>query len=173
MKQATPQRIGVISDTHGLLRPEAIDALRGVDHIIHAGDVGGAAIIETLNNIAPVTVVRGNNDSDSWGRSLPESITMTLSGRRIFVLHNLAELNLDLAREGIHAVISGHSHKPSASQQGEVLFVNPGSAGPRRFALPTTLAHLIVSPDILRAEIVPLAITSNGDRSKRNARRTQ
>jgi putative phosphoesterase len=173
MKRSTRRLIGVISDTHGLLRPEAIHALRGVERIIHAGDIGGAQIIETLETIAPVSVVRGNNDRDAWGETLPESITLDIDRRRIYVLHNVAELNLDPAREDISVVISGHSHQPSVTQHGEILFLNPGSAGPRRFTLPTTLAHLLVGPDILQATIVPLNIVPSGRTSAKKTRRKQ
>lgn len=173
MKRAASRLIGVISDTHGLLRPEAIHALRGVDHIIHAGDIGGPQIIESLERIAPVSVVRGNNDRDAWGKALPESMTLDVDGRRIHVLHSLAALKLDPAREGIHAVISGHSHQPSVIKQGATLFLNPGSAGPRRFSLPITLAHLLVGPDILRATLVPLTIAPGARTSTKKTRRTQ
>ena len=130
--------IGLISDTHGLLRPEAVLALAGSEFIIHAGDVGDPAILEALGSIAPVTAVRGNIDKDHWARILPE--TARLDG--IYVLHNLRELDIDPAAAGFRAVVSGHSHKPGTVQKQGVLYINPGSAGPRRFRLPITIAKL-------------------------------
>ena len=172
MKRLKSRLIGVISDTHGLLRPEALDALSGVHRIIHAGDVGGAHIVEALEKIAPVSVVRGNNDRDEWVTTLSESLTLEIEGRVFHVLHDLAELNIDPARAGIDVVITGHSHKPSVTQRKDVLYVNPGSAGPRRFSLPITLAHLIVGPDILKPSIVPLAIAvSSHTKEKKKAHR--
>ena len=170
MTRSKLKLIGVISDTHGLLRPEALDALRGVDRIIHAGDIGGAHIIDELKEIAPVSVVRGNNDRDAWGQSLPETVDLEIDGWRVHVLHNLAELKSNPVDSNVHAVIAGHSHKPAVNQQDNVLLLNPGSAGPRRFSLPITLAHLTVGPDILRATIIPLAIPEGKTKSKKARR---
>ncbi|HEV2447576.1 MAG TPA: metallophosphoesterase family protein [Candidatus Sulfopaludibacter sp.] len=131
-------RVGLISDTHGLLRPRAVEALAGSDLIIHAGDVGDPAILEALRRIAPLTAVRGNIDKAPWARTLPE--TAVVEG--IYVLHNLRELDLDPAAGGFRAVVSGHSHKPGSFRKNGVLYINPGSAGPRRFRLPVTVARL-------------------------------
>jgi putative phosphoesterase len=150
--------VGVISDTHGLLRPQAVAALAGVDHIIHAGDIGSAQIIEQLRQIAPVTAVRGNNDKDSWANAIPETTRLKIAGRLLYVLHDIKELDIDPAAEKISAVIVGHSHKPSAAERNGVLFLNPGSAGPRRFKLPVALAKLFISATGLRAEIIDLEV---------------
>ncbi len=136
------QRIGLISDTHGLLRPGALAALQGCDHILHAGDIGPEGILDTLRALAPLTAVRGNNDTADWARALPHSTTLEAGGLRIHVLHDLAELAIDPAAEGVRVVVSGHSHKPAVAERGGVLYVNPGSAGPRRFRLPIALAQL-------------------------------
>jgi len=135
-------RIGIISDTHGLLRPTALGALRGCDHLIHAGDIGSPDILAALRELAPLTAVRGNNDRADWARDLPDVARVMLDGTAILVLHDVNELQLDPAAQGIGAVISGHSHRPSVTHRGEVLFVNPGSAGPRRFSLPIAVATL-------------------------------
>lgn len=137
-----PRRIGLISDTHGLLREEALQALRGSDLIIHAGDVGNPRILEALATIAPVTAVRGNVDTAEWAKSLPDTVVAEAAGVNIFVLHNANALELDPKAAGFHIVVSGHSHKPSRSERNGVLYINPGSAGPRRFTLPITLAKL-------------------------------
>src|ERR1700739_1162777 len=129
-------KIGLISDTHGLVRPEGLQALAGVDRIIHAGDVGGAKVIEALSGIAPVDVVRGNNDKDPWGAKLPSWLALEFEGVGIHVLHDVNEMDVDAAAAGFQVVIAGHSHKPVVAERGGVLFVNPGSAGPRRFSLP-------------------------------------
>jgi putative phosphoesterase len=135
-------RIGLLSDTHGLLRPEAVAFLRGSDHLIHAGDLGDPEVLAGLQALAPVTVVRGNCDHGAWSGALPEAATVTLGGLAIHVLHDLAQLALDPARAGIRVVVSGHSHRPLAEERGGVLFVNPGSCGPRRFRLPVSAAEL-------------------------------
>ena len=135
-------KIGVISDTHGLLRPEAIDCLTGVDHIVHAGDIGGADVIDRLRVLAPVSAIKGNNDTDRWADAYPAESALELAGRRLFMLHDLKELSLDPADCGYDVVVSGHSHKPSIETRGGVLYLNPGSAGPRRFKLPVTVALL-------------------------------
>jgi putative phosphoesterase len=145
--------LGVISDTHGLVRPEALAALVGVDRIFHAGDVGGRAVIDALAEVAPVTVVRGNNDRDAWGLTLPATVTLTLAGRTIHMLHDRNDLDPRLT--GLDVVITGHSHKPSQQRIGGTLYLNPGSAGPRRFKLPITLALLRLGADI-GAELIDL-----------------
>jgi len=150
--------IGVISDTHGLLRPEALDVLRGSDMVIHAGDVGSAAIIEELRRIAPVSAVRGNIDTDAWADGLPMTEIVDVGERTFFVLHQIAELDLDPAAAGFAAVIFGHSHQPSIETREGVLYLNPGSAGPRRFRLPVSIARVRVSPEEIRPEIVTLDV---------------
>ncbi|MGC1363237.1 MAG: metallophosphoesterase family protein, partial [Silvibacterium sp.] len=134
--------IGVISDTHGLLRPEALAALRGVDHILHAGDVGDPAILDDLRAIAPLTAIRGNIDSSGTCARLPATELVDFGGYSLYMLHNLAELDLDPAGAGISLVISGHSHQPRIDRSKGVLYFNPGSAGPRRFTLPVSLGLL-------------------------------
>ena len=146
--------LGVISDTHGLLRAEAIAALDGVDAIVHAGDVGKPEVLDALREIAPLTVVRGN--VDRWATDLPDTEVLTLEGRRLYVLHNLNELEVDPQADGFDVVISGHSHKPLVSSRDGVIYLNPGSAGPRRFSLPITLAKLDVSPENLNPEVIEL-----------------
>ena len=126
-------RIGLISDTHGLLRTEAIEALRASDHIVHAGDIGSPDVIERLSEIAPVTAVRGNNDHGPWASSLPETQVLRVGDAVIYVIHDIGLLDVDPAAAGFHAVISGHSHRPKITERDGVLYVNPGSAGPRRF----------------------------------------
>ncbi|MFZ0981368.1 MAG: metallophosphoesterase family protein [Candidatus Acidiferrales bacterium] len=134
--------VGLISDTHGLLREEAVQAMRGCELIIHAGDVGKPAILDALRKLAPVVVVRGNIDDGAWGKTLPPTALAEIDGKTIYVLHNIHELDLDPAAAGFHAVVSGHSHKPARFEKAGVLYVNPGSAGPRRFDLPISVAHL-------------------------------
>ena len=146
-------RIGVIADTHGLLRAEAEERLAGVDHIIHAGDIGSPDIVPRLRAIAPTTAIRGNVDSQSWARAFPERQLLALAGRSVYVLHDLHELEFDPAEQGISTVISGHSHRPAIETIGGVLFVNPGSAGRRRFKLPVTLATIDLAGDTTRPEI--------------------
>ena len=150
--------IGLISDTHGLLRPEAVDALRGTELILHAGDVGAADVLPALERIAPVRAVRGNVDLREPCRSLPATAAVEWRGRVIYVLHDLAELDLDPSAAGIAAVVYGHSHRPDVQRRNGVLLVNPGSAGPRRFRLPVTVARLFLDDDRLEAEIVPLDV---------------
>ena len=148
--------VGVISDTHGLLRPEAVAALAGVDVIVHAGDIGSAAVLEALRQIAPIIAVRGNNDRESWAASLPEIVKTDVGGIRLCVVHDIKHLGGDPASEGVDVVISGHSHRPSVERWAHLLLLNPGSAGPRRFTLPVAVARLHVGPAGLRAEIVEL-----------------
>lgn len=146
--------IGIISDTHGLLRPEAVEALRGSERIIHAGDVGDPEILEQLSLIAPVTGVRGNIDKGSWARKLPATEVVEVGGVAIYVLHNLDELDLKPEAAGFNAVIYGHSHVPKQEMRNGVLFFNPGSAGPRRFKLPITVGKLRVQKGKVLGEII-------------------
>ena len=151
-------RIGLISDTHGLLRPEAVAALRGSDVILHAGDIGDASLLEQLAAIAPVCAVRGNNDVGATGSSLPPTRRVDAGGKCIFVIHDLAELAIEPAAAGIDAVVSGHSHKPKIERRDGVLYVNPGSAGPRRFRLPISVGRLTIAADRIEAELLPLDV---------------
>jgi putative phosphoesterase len=150
-----PLTIGVISDTHALVRPEALAALRGVDRILHAGDIGSPEVLEALRVIAPVTAVRGNNDRDAWAKTLPDSVTVTLGGHAVLLLHDVHDLD-PAAAASVAAVIAGHSHRPGITWKGDVLYFNPGSAGPRRFKLPITVGLLRVGRTALDAEIVEL-----------------
>jgi uncharacterized protein len=145
-------RIGIISDTHGLLRPEAERGLTGVDHIIHAGDIGRPEIVDALRRIAPVTAIRGNVDSGEWAHHYPDTKLLRLAGKSIYVLHDLKTLQADLSA-GIDVIVSGHSHMPKIDRVGGVLYLNPGSAGPRRFKLPIALATLEITPEGMRPEI--------------------
>jgi putative phosphoesterase len=150
--------VGVISDTHGLLRPQAVGALRGSDIIIHAGDVGHPAIIEELRDIAPTFVVRGNIDTQSWAAALPMTERVKVGELLFYVLHDISQLDLDPAAAGFAAVIFGHSHQPSMETRAGVLFLNPGSAGPRRFNLPVAVARVSVSGQRLQPEILRLDV---------------
>ena len=143
-------RIGIISDTHGLLRPEAAERLAGVDHILHAGDIGRAEVIEGLRRIAPVTAIRGNVDQGDWAALYPETARVTLGGRSIYLLHDRKALEIDPVAAGIDVVVSGHSHRPKVETVDGVLYLNPGSAGPRRFSLPIALATLELTGDGLQ-----------------------
>jgi len=145
-------RIGIISDTHGLLRPEAERGLAGVDHIVHAGDIGRPEIVDALRRIAPLTAIRGNVDSGAWARQYPDTKLVRLAGKSIYVLHDLKTLQAGLGA-GIDVIVSGHSHMPKIDTVGGVLYLNPGSAGPRRFKLPITLATLEITPKGMRPEI--------------------
>jgi putative phosphoesterase len=149
-------RVGVISDTHGLVRPEALEALAGSELIIHAGDVGGPEVLETLARVAPVVAVRGNNDRGVWADALPEYEAVKVGGAFVYVLHDLKELDIAPAAAGFSVVVSGHSHKPLAEERRGVLYLNPGSAGPRRFKLPVTLARLRLNGTDASAEIINL-----------------
>jgi uncharacterized protein len=151
-------RIGVISDTHGLLRPEALKALQGAEHLLHAGDVGNPAILHALCAIAPVTAIRGNIDEAGPCGHLPPTEWVELSGRSVYMLHDAKKLDLNPEAVGIAAVVSGHSHKPLVEWRRGVLFLNPGSAGPRRFELPVTLAWLNMEADECSARIVHLDV---------------
>ena len=148
--------VGVISDTHGLLRPEAVEALRGTVLILHAGDVGDRRVLESLEAVAPVRAVRGNMDWGPVSALLPETAAVNVGGHRLYVIHDLERLALDPAAAGFDAVISGHTHRPLVEWRGGVLYLNPGSAGPRRGSLPVSLALLEVEPSGLRARIVAL-----------------
>jgi putative phosphoesterase len=150
--------LGVISDTHGLLRPEAVAALQGVERIVHAGDIGSPEVLSALARIAPVSAVRGNNDRDAWAKAIPETDVVEVGDVSLYVLHDLHELDLDPRAAGFAAVIAGHSHQPKLEERGGVLFLNPGSAGPRRFKLPISLARLTVTGPRVRAELVTLEI---------------
>ena len=146
-------KIGLISDTHGLLRPEALQALAGVEEIIHAGDIGTPEVMERLRAVAPVQAVRGNNDQGPWAEKLPLRLFLTRGGIRIHVLHDVNELAVEREEDAFDLVIAGHSHKPGVAERGRILLVNPGSAGPRRFKLPVTIGYLIITDGSARAEI--------------------
>ena len=156
-------RIGLLSDTHGLLRPEAQAFLRGSDHIIHAGDICAPEVLAALQALAPVTAVRGNCDRGPWVGPLPEAATVRVGGLLIHVLHDLGQLALDPVRAGIRVVVSGHSHRPLAEEREGVLFVNPGSCGPRRFRLPVAVAELRVYGDRVVARLVDLERPDGGE----------
>lgn len=150
--------VGVISDTHGLLRPKAVDALRGVERIVHAGDIGAPEVLERLADVAPVTAVRGNNDRDGWARRIPETDAVEVGGLWLYVLHDRAELHLDPRAAGFATVISGHSHRPGQEERDGVLYFNPGSAGPRRFRLPIAVGRLTIAGGRVTGEIVELTL---------------
>ena len=148
--------LGVISDTHGLVRPEALAALAGVERIVHAGDIGSRAVLEALARVAPVTAVRGNNDRDDWAKKIPETEVVEVGGVSLYLLHDLHELDLEPRAAGFAAVISGHSHQPRVDERDGVLYLNPGSAGPRRFKLPISLARLTIEHARVSAKLVTL-----------------
>jgi uncharacterized protein len=149
--------VGLISDTHGLLRPEAVAALAGVDLILHAGDIGAVEVLTHLKAIAPVVAVRGNTDTGAWSRIVPETEITEVEGVRIYMLHDLHTLDRASAGKTCQVVVSGHTHKPVIEHRDGMLFVNPGSAGPRRFSLPLSVGRLVVDGSAVRAELVPLA----------------
>ena len=149
-------RVGVISDTHGLLRPEAEKALRGMDLILHAGDVGNPRILERLKTIAPVFAVRGNVDTEAWARELPETTLVQTESASLYMLHNLRALDVRPEAAGFHAVISGHTHQAEQWERDGVLYLNPGSAGPKRFQLPVTLALLDLGQTPWKVELINL-----------------
>jgi len=156
-QKSAAKLIGVISDTHGLVRPQALQALADVDLILHAGDIGDAAVLDTLRDVAPVVAVRGNNDKGDWAESLPDWEVVEVGSVSIYMLHNLKEI--DISPAGIfRVVVSGHSHKPVIEERRGVLYVNPGSAGPRRFNLPISLAHLTIKADSLDATLIDLPV---------------
>jgi len=148
----------VISDTHGLLRPQAVAALSGCEAVLHAGDVGGPEVLAALARVAPLHAVRGNVDHGRWADALPTTAAVELGGVLVYVLHDLAALDLDPAAAGVTAVIHGHTHRPSVERRGGVLYLNPGSAGPRRFRLPVSVARLIVTGGAVTAELVELPV---------------
>ena len=149
-------RVGLISDTHNLLRPEAKAFLQGSDYIVHAGDICDSLVLEELGKIAPVTAVRGNNDKGSWAKELRETEFLQVGKVGIYVIHDLAQLDIDPSAAGLRVVVSGHSHKPEVDERGGILFVNPGSAGPRRFKLPISVGELIVHGRSVSARTVEL-----------------
>lgn len=149
-------QVGVISDTHGLLRPQAIAALRGSELILHAGDIGQPEVLEELKTLAPVIAIRGNIDRGAWAAAIPEQETVEIAAVLIHLLHSVKDLTIDLKTLGIQVVISGHSHKPMIEEKQGVLFINPGSAGPRRFKLPISVAHLQIEGAQARAQIIKL-----------------
>ena len=149
--------IGLISDTHGMLRPEAGDALRGCDRILHAGDVGSPSVLDQLRALAPVTAVRGNVDIGGWAEALPTLEVVEVAGVTMCLIHDLDDLDLDPAAARLDAVISGHSHCPESRRSNGVLYVNPGSAGPRRFSLPVSVGRLLITRGTVEAELIELA----------------
>jgi putative phosphoesterase len=146
-----PLRVGLVSDTHDLLRPEVLAYLRGSDHIVHAGDICGEAVLAALRALAPLTVVRGNNDRGAWAAALPQAATVRLGGVAVHVIHDLKELALPA---GVRVVVSGHSHQPKVQEREGVLYVNPGSAGPRRFRLPISAGELRIADGGVTAQLV-------------------
>jgi putative phosphoesterase len=150
--------IGVISDTHGLVRPEVLEIFKGVGHIIHAGDIGGVEVLNALETIAPVRAVCGNNDRDSWADHIPHDQVIEYGSRLFYVLHERGHLDLDPAAAEFSAVIYGHSHRPLAETKKDVLYLNPGSAGPRRFSLPISIARLHIDKSRLTPELIDLSI---------------
>lgn len=155
---ASAGRIGILSDTHGLLRPEALEALKGVDRILHAGDIGDPRHLDALACIAPVTAIRGNIDRGQWAEALPETVSLTIRGLRIYMIHDRKALQADPGAAGWDVVISGHSHKPDINESSNTLWLNPGAAGPRRFRLPVTMAFLWQEAGRARAVIHPLLV---------------
>lgn len=149
-------RVGLISDTHGLLRPEARAFLIGCDYIVHGGDIGSAAILDELALVAPLITVRGNNDTEPWAARLPLTELIRVGNVFVYVIHNLAELDIDPAAAGVRVIVSGHSHKPMIEERDRVLYVNPGSSGPRRFKLPISVGEIVVSDSAVKARIVDL-----------------
>jgi hypothetical protein len=148
--------IGLISDTHGLLRPEAVAALAGSDFIIHAGDIGHPEVLEGLARLAPVTAIRGNVDRGDWAAGLPPTDVLDAGGTYLYVVHNLAELDLDPAAAGFQMVVSGHSHQPAVREKDGVLYINPGSAGPRRFSLPVAVGRVRIADGRIVPELMEL-----------------
>jgi putative phosphoesterase len=160
-------RVGLISDTHGLLRPEAVVSLRGCNLIIHGGDIGGPEILDELASLAPTTAVRGNNDAGTWAQRLQETELIRVEDVLLYVIHNLAEIDVDPRAQGIRVVVSGHSHKPLIEERQGVLFVNPGSAGRRRFKLPIAIGELLIEGDTVSARIVNLEDARVGRATRR------
>ena len=150
--------IGIISDTHGLVRPQALAALAGVDMILHAGDIGNQQVLDALRDIAPVVAVRGNNDKSDWAHALPDWEVVEVDQVSIYMLHDVKEIDISPSGAGFQVVVSGHSHKPSVEAHRGVLYVNPGSAGPKRFTLPVSLAHLQIAGEKVHANIIELSV---------------
>lgn len=153
----TSYRVGLISDTHGRLRPEALAWLQGSDFIVHAGDIGGPDILDTLSKLAPVTAVRGNNDQDAWALGIPETNVLQVGGISLYIVHALQDLDIDPAAAGFEVVVAGHSHRPASVYKAGVLYVNPGSAGPRRFSLPISAGEIVVAGKNLTPRLVELS----------------
>ncbi|MCR8959315.1 metallophosphatase family protein [Variovorax sp. S2] len=154
---STAIRVGLISDTHGLLRPEAVAALQGCDLIVHGGDIGDVGILEALRAIAPLTAVRGNNDREAWAAGIAETDFLRVGSVLVYAIHDLSQIDIDPAGAEVRVVVSGHSHKPQIEERDGVLYVNPGSAGPRRFKLPIAVAELEVVGETVTARIIELA----------------
>jgi len=163
VREDAAQIIGVISDTHGMIRSEAIAALQGSNLIIHAGDIGSRHVLEALKAIAPVVAIRGNNDTEPWAEAIPTARVVKIAGVQIYLLHDLHDLTLDPVAKHFHAVISGHSHRPSIAERNEVLFINPGSAGPRRFNLPVSVARLHIHHQALQAKLIELTVRKQSE----------
>jgi putative phosphoesterase len=150
--------VGVVSDTHRLLRPEAVARLRDVAHIVHAGDIGAPEVLAALAELAPVTAVRGNNDQGAWARGIPETTTLTVGDATLYVLHDIHDLDIDPAAAGMSVVIAGHSHQPLIKTENGVLYMNPGSIGPRRFKLPVAMGKLVIQGGRVTGEILHLTV---------------
>ena len=153
------RRVGLISDTHGLVRPEALEFLRGCDHLVHAGDICTADVLQELAKLAPMTVVRGNNDQGAWADALPEQTLLDVEDIRVCIVHDLAQLRIELGAVGVRVVVSGHSHRPSISERDGILYVNPGSAGPRRFNLPVSVGELRIDAGSVTARLCTLDVS--------------
>ena len=151
-------RVGLISDTHGLLRPQALAAMQGSDYIVHGGDIGNSVIVEQLRAIAPLTVVRGNNDTASWAASLPDSAMLELGEFKLVAVHDIATLAVDPVAAGVRVIVCGHSHSPTLTWRNGIFYVNPGSAGPRRFKLPVSVAELLVDGPAVTARVIKLDV---------------
>ena len=151
-------RVGLLSDTHGLLRPEARAFLVGCDYIVHGGDIGSAEILSTLATLAPVIAVRGNNDRESWADALPETELIRVGGLFLYVIHDLAQLDMEPQAAGVRVIVSGHSHQPRAEQREGILYINPGSCGPRRFKLPISVGELLVEGSQVTGRTVELSV---------------
>jgi len=156
-------RLGIISDTHGLLRPQALAFLKGCDRIVHGGDIGNADVLTQLSSIAPVTAIRGNNDKGAWAQGIPETQLFDFNAIRVYVIHDLSLLDIDPLAAGIKLVVSGHSHKPLIERRAGIVFVNPGSAGPRRFKLPISVADIFIDNGAVSSRIVELNADSAAD----------
>jgi hypothetical protein len=162
--------IGIISDTHGLLRPEALEALRGSDLILHAGDIGAPEILERLRTIADLVAIKGNNDRAAWARGIAETATVNVESVEIYIIHNVHDLDFNPAVAGFRVVVSGHSHMPAVAERNGVMYLNPGSAGPRRFKLPIAVARLQIDQRSLRAEIISLDVSAAPKKSLTSAK---